>query len=401
MNLKTILAVCSSGRAALVAGAAGLLGASVAPVFADPFLRQTDLVSDVLPAVVNDPSLTNAWGISEGPTTPFWISDNGTGVTTLYNVPGTGSAAVSKVPLTVAIPSGSAATSAPTGQVFNNTASSFKLSNGSKAIFIFDFEDGVISAWGPSLGANAEIEVNNSNPDPTKNAVYKGLAIDNSGGALFATNFRSGMVEMYKTTGPASQFALVASFTDPTVPAGYAPFGAAVLDGKLYVTFALQDAAKHDDVAGLGNGFVDTFDLSGGSMERLISNGELDSPWGLTIAPSSFGSLAGDLLVGNFGNGAINAYNAVTGAFVATLDGLDGSPLAIDGLWGLTVGNNAGGGFSNVLYFTAGPNGESEGLFGSLSVPEPSTWAMMLLGFAGLGFAGYHQRRKLGAAASA
>jgi uncharacterized protein (TIGR03118 family) len=205
---------------------------------------------------------------------------------------------------------------------------------------------------------------------------------------------------MYKSDG-TSQFDLVGSFTDPTVPAGYAPFGAAVLDGKLYVTFALQDSAKHDDVAGLGNGFVDTFNLTGGSMQRLISGGLLDSPWGLALAPSSFGSLAGDLLVGNFGNGAINAYDPTTGAFEGTLDGLDGNPLAIDGLWGLTVGNNAGGGFSNVLYFTAGPMGESEGLFGSLSVPEPSTWAMMLIGFLGLGFVGYRKTRSAGMASSA
>jgi len=296
------------------------------------------------------------------------------------------------------------ATSAPTGQVFNNTAGSFSLKNGNKALFIFDSEDGVISAWGPSLGTNAEIEVNNSNPDPTLNAVYKGLAIDNMGGTLFATNFRSGMVEMYQTTDATHQFELVGTFTDPTVPAGYAPFGAAVLDGKLYVTFALQDSGKHDDVAGLGNGFVDTFDLTGGSMQRLISGGLLDSPWGLAIAPSSFGTLAGDLLVGNFGNGAINAYNATTGDFVATLDGVNGSPLAIDGLWALMVGNgnDAGGGLSNVLYFTAGPMDESEGLFGSLSVvPEPSTWAMMLVSFLALGFVGYRKTRSAAVASSA
>jgi len=399
MTLKTVLRFGCSGSAALIAGAVTLSCANVYSAIADPLLRQTNLVSDVLPAAINDPNLTNAWGISEGPGTPFWISDNGTGVTTLYNVPGSPNGAVSKVPLTVSIPSGSAATSAPTGQVFNNTAGSFKLQDGStKSLFIFDSEDGVISAWAPSLGTSAQIEVNNSNPDPTKNAVYKGLAIDNSGGTLFATNFRSGMVEMYKSDG-TSQFDLVGTFTDPTVPTGYAPFGASVLDGKLYVTFALQDSAKHDDVPGLGNGFVDAFDLSGGSMQRLVSGGLLDSPWGLALAPASFGSLAGDLLVGNFGNGAINAYNATTGAFVATLDGLDGNPLAIDGLWGLTVGNNAGGGLSNVLYFTAGPMGESEGLFGSLSVPEPSTWAMMIIGFVALGFAGYWRTQRMAAVA--
>jgi len=217
MNLKTALIVSRNAPLAFIAGAMGILAPAV-PVSADPLLRQTDLVSDVLPAQINDPSLTNAWGISEGPSTPFWISDNGTGVTTLYNVPGSPSGAVSKVPLTVTIPSGSLATSAPTGQVFNNTAGSFKLQDGStKSLFIFDSEDGVISAWAPTLGTSAEIEVSNSNPDPTKNAVYKGLAIDNSGGTLFATNFRSGMVEMYKSDS-TSQFDLVGTFTDRLRP---------------------------------------------------------------------------------------------------------------------------------------------------------------------------------------
>jgi uncharacterized protein (TIGR03118 family) len=345
--------------------------------------------------VINDPNLTNAWGISEGPATPIWINDNGTGIATLYSVPGA-STPVSNIPLNVSIP-----ISSPTGQVFNNTASGFNLKNGIKSLFIFDSEDGVISAWNLGLGTNAEIEVNNSNPDPTKNAVYKGLAIDNAGGSLFATNFRSGLVEMHKSTSPATQFDMVASFTDPTLPAGYAPFGAAVLDGKLYVTFALQDSAKHDDMAGAGHGFVDTFDLSGGSMQRLISGGALNSPWGLAIAPSSFGSLAGDLLVGNFGDGMINAFKT-DGTFVGALDGLDGDPLVIDGLWGLMFGNDAGGGFSNTLYFTAGPVGESEGLFGALSVvPEPSTWAMMLIGFAALAFAGYRRAQKIAAPATA
>jgi uncharacterized protein (TIGR03118 family) len=289
---------------------------------------------------------------------------------------------------------------APTGQVFNNTASGFHLQNGSKSLFIFDSEDDVISAWNLGLRTNAEIEVNNSNSNPSLNAVYKGLAIDNAGGSLFATNFRSGMVEMYQSDAK-SQFDLVTSFTDPTLPAGYAPFGAAVLDGKLYVTFALQDSAKHDDMAGAGNGFVDTFDLSGGSMQRLISNGALNSPWGLAIAPSSFGSLAGDLLVGNFGDGMINVYKT-DGTFVGALDGLDGDPLVIDGLWALMFGNDAGGGFSNTLYFTAGPAHESEGLFGALSVvPEPSTWAMMLIGFAALAFAGYRRAQKIAAPATA
>jgi uncharacterized protein (TIGR03118 family) len=177
------------------------------------------------------------------------------------------------------------------------------------------------------------------------------------------------------------------------LPAGYAPFNDKVFGSDLYVTYAVQDAAKHDDVAGAGNGIVDVFNVDGAFERRLIDNGplsKLDSPWGMEMAPSSFGQFAGDLLVGNFGDGKINAYNATTGAFIGTLNGANGNPLVIDGLWALTIGNGANGGSLNSLYFTAGPNGEGDGLFGSLTVaPEPSTWAMMLLGFAGLGFAGY------------
>jgi uncharacterized protein (TIGR03118 family) len=233
--------------------------------------------------------------------------------------------------------------------------------------------------------------VDNGNTDSSKNAVYKGLAIDDAGGSLFATNFRFNQVEMYN-----SSWGLVKTFTDPTLPPGYAPFGIRELNGELFVTFALQDPAMHDDVGGPGHGFVDVFNLSGGGMTRLISGGKLDSPWGLAIAPSSFGSFGGDLLVGNFGDGMINAYDPNTGAFIGTLDGTNGMPLTIDGLWGLTFGNgSAGGGSLNALYFSSGPTGEKDGLFGALTaVPEPSTWAMLLLGFGVLGFAGCRASRK-------
>jgi uncharacterized protein (TIGR03118 family) len=374
-----------------------ILGAFVAsPIagtaYADVF-DQTNLVSDgSVPAQVTDPNLINPWGISQSPTSPFWVSDNGTGLATIYRVTG-GTASIA--PLVVTIPPGSGVgTSAPTGQVFNGFSSGFDLTNGNgnPAVFLFDSEDGVISGW--NGGTSATIAVNNS----TSGAVYKGLAIDDSSGTLFAANFNSGKVEMYN-----SGFGLVKSFTDTSLPAGYAPFDVKVIGSQLYVTFALQNGAKHDDVAGPGNGYVDVFDLSGNFVKRLVSNGALNSPWGLQIAPSSFGQFAGDLLVGNFGDGRINAYNAITGTFVGTLDGSDGKPLEITDLWGLTVGNGApGGGSPNTLYFTSGVMAENDGLFGTLSaVPEPSTWAMMLFGFASLAFAGYRRGRKRNAARAA
>ena len=372
MGVKTVATSYQFILMASFAGA-GLCAASATPASATEF-QKTNLVSDIPGlAKFTDPDLVNAWGISEGPSTPFWISDNGTGVSTLYAVPGS-TPPVTKQGLTVTIPGAVTGTkSAPTGQVFNNTLTGFDLGVAGKPLFLFDSEDGAISGWNPSLGTTAAIAVNNS----ASGAVYKGLAIDNSGGNLYAANFNSGRIEKYD-----SSFTQVKTFTDPTLPAGYAPFDAKVIkdingNGVLYVTFALQDPDKHDDVAGLGNGFVDVFNLDGtldmsfGVNGRLISGGVLNSPWGLQIAPSSFGSFAGDLLVGNFGNGMINAFDPTTGAFAGTLDGTNGQPLSIDGLWALTVGNGAAGGSLNALYFTAGPNGESDGLFGSLTaVPE-------------------------------
>ena len=398
MNVSRLLTSCGAVLIASVSGA-GLWGSSVVPASASE-LQQTNLVSNVVvpanPAKLIDSNLVNAWGIAEGPSTPFWIPDNGAGLATIYSVPPT-NASVTKAGFSVIVPPAAGATmSNPTGQVFNGFAGGFKLSDGSPATFLFDSEDGAISGWNPALGfgpgaVNGRIAVNNGNKD----AVYKGLAIDDAGGSLYAANFHSGEIEMYN-----SSFGLVKTFTDPTLPAGYAPFDVKVMNGELYVTFALQDSAMHDDVAGPGHGFVDVFDLSGGGMKRLISGGALDSPWGLAIAPSSFGSFGGDLLVGNFGDGMINAYDPTTGALIGALDGTDGKPLTIDGLWGLTFGNgSAGGGSLNALYFTAGPNGESDGLFGSLTaVPEPSTWAMLLAGFTALACAGYLRSFKSAAA---
>ena len=390
MNARNLITAC---------GAVLMVSVSVVPATAQLRVDRTNLVSDIPGlAKLTDRDLVNAWGISFGPMTPFWISDNGTGLSTLYSVPPSSPPAVSKVPLTVTIPpTAGGTTSAPTGQVFNGGVGF------GGATFLFDSEDGAISGW--SGGTSAVVD-----KDFGASAVYKGLAISDPGksdAVLYAANFRAGTIEAYDPSfgAPAS---VTGNFTDPSLPAGYAPFNDKVIEvngqNELYVTYAVQDPAKHDDMAGPGLGIVDVFNLDGTFDKRLISNGgALDSPWGLQIAPSSFGSFAGDLLVGNFGNGMINAFNATTGAFVGALDGTDGSPLVIDGLWGLTIGNGSSGppfsgGGLNTIYFTAGPNGESDGLFGSLAVPEPSTWAMLLLGFCGLAMAARRRRSRLAAA---
>lgn len=341
---------------------------------------QTNLTSD-LPGVAQnqDPNLVNPWGIAFSATSPFWVSDNGSGLSTLYN--GAGQA----IPLVVKIPppAGGTSPAAPTGVVFNSTAGF----GGSP--FIFATEDGTISAW--AGGTAATLEVDNS----ASGAVYKGLTLGNNGGSelLYAANFNSGSVDVFN-----SSFAPVTvpgGFSDPGIPAGYAPFDIQNIGGMLYVTYALQDAQKHDDVAGPGHGFVDVFNTAGVLQGRLISQGALNSPWGLALAPATFGPFGGDLLVGNFGDGEIDAYNPTSGAFLGALTDSMGNPLIDQGLWGLAFGNGSNGFSTNGLYFTAGIPGpgevEDHGLFGVIQpTPEPS----LLLPIGLISFAMLVRRRR-------
>jgi uncharacterized protein (TIGR03118 family) len=340
--------------------AAGLLALQALPAHATEF-NVTNLVSDgFVPAVTVDPSLINPWGMSYAPGGPFWVSDNNAGASTLYDGSG------SKVSLTVAIPppTGMTGSGTPTGQVYNPSGG-FKVTSMGKtgaAVFLFATEDGTISGWSPSVDAtNAILAVDNSGTG----AVYKGLAMGTKGTGLviYAANFRGGDVEIYN-----SKFKLLKTFTDATVPAKYAPFNVQNLGGTLYVTFAKQDASKHDSVAGTHFGYVDAFSLDGTFERRIVSRGPLNAPWGLDIAPTGFGSFAGDLLVGNFGDGTINAFDPTTGAFVGQLKGANGKSIVLGDLWGLLTGDGGSGGDPNTVYFTAGLQSEAHGLFGSLSV---------------------------------
>ncbi|GAC1505086.1 MAG: TIGR03118 family protein [Steroidobacteraceae bacterium] len=380
MNYKVPL-LGLRGATLLAIGIFALPG--IAPVNAQTQVAVTNLVSNgAVPAKTIDPNLVNPWGLARSATGPFWVSDNGAGVSTLYNGAG------NKLPLTVTVPPplGSTGTSAPTGIVFNGNAGSFQVTNGLKtgtSAFIFSTEDGTISGWAPSVNSTQAILAADKS-GLGGGAVYKGLAIASTptGNFLYAPDFRNGLVEQFD-----SNFNLIRSFTDPGVAPGYAPFGAQVLDGHLFVTYALQNATKHDDVAGAGNGYVDIFNFDGTLFQRLVSQGaQVNSPWGLDIAPTGFGDAAGKLLVGNFGDGTISIFDLITGNFLGKLLGQDGSPVEIDGLWALMNGNGGSGGDASKVYFTAGINGEADGLFGSLSaVPEPSTWAFMLVGFAAMG----------------
>lgn len=323
---------------------------------------RTNLVSDLPGAHTRDPNLVNAWGISFFPGGPFWVSDNGTGVATLYDGAGT------KVPLTVTIPApkGAGPTSAPTGQVANLT-SGFPVPDGSPnpqpAKFIFATEDGTIAAWNGS-GYNVTLAVLVVDHSAAK-AVYKGLAFgtNENGNFLFATNFFSGKIEVFdknfKSVGLAAS-----AFRDPLLPAGYAPFGIANIGGDLFVTYAKQDAAKHDDVAGPGHGFVDVFDTSGRLLRRFAVRGHLDSPWGVAFAPIGFGKFGGTVLIGNFGDGRINVFG-LQGAFLGQLGPTAKTTFTIPGLWALTFGGGAKSS-PDTLFFSAGPGDEKHGLFGSI-----------------------------------
>src|SRR5581483_1903141 len=322
-------------------------------------------------APTTDPNLANPWGIAFSPTSPFWISDNHTGLATVY----TGNGTIRPLVVTIPPPAGGSPPAAPTGIAFNG-GSGFM---GDR--FVFATEDGTISGW--QSGTSATLRASSSG------AVYKGLAIANNGTGdfLYAANFSAGRIDVFNSSyQPVS---LSGNFSDPDIPAGFAPFDIKTIGGKLYVTYALQDAAKEDDVPGPGNGFVNIFDANGHLEQRLIvgdstgHTGPLNSPWGLALAPAGFGAFGGDLLVGNFGDGRINAFNGTTGSFVGTVAPAHGGPLVNTGLWALSFGNGGMGGDPNALYFTAGIPGpgavEDHGLFGKITaVPEPAT--LLLIG---------------------
>lgn len=359
------------GRACSIVG----LGLTLALPAAATTFTVTNLVTDdqsVNAAQITDPHLLNAWGISYSPTGPFWVSSNEAGLSVLYQVdPLTN--ATSKLGLEVTIPGAGNVT----GQVFNPGVAS---GNFNGDAFLFVSEDGTISGWRGALGTNAEVL------EPASADSYKGAAIALIGNDayLYSTNFSEGKIEVLK--GNAASPDLSGAFIDPGIPSGFAPFNVQNLGGTLYVTYALRDPVTGDDVAGPGNGFVSAFDLQGNFLGRVASDGALNSPWGLARAPASFGQFAGDLLVGNFGDGRINVFDSGNN-FIGQLLGAGGIPLAIDGLWGLIPGNGGSAGNPQSIYFSAGPGDEEHGLFGVLAVPEPASMALVALGIAMLGVA--------------
>jgi uncharacterized protein (TIGR03118 family) len=321
-----------------------------------------NLTSDIPDlADYTDPNLKGAWGISESSKSPFWIADAATGLSTLYESNG------SVISLVVTIPpsKAGAASGTPTGTVYNGTQG-FAVATGEPAAFIFATLDGTISGWNSTVNkTEAVVTVDMS----SSGAIFTGLAIATSGSNtyLYAANFSAGTIDVFDSN--YKPVTLPNAFVDSKLPAGYAPFNIQALGSSLYVAYAQQNTGKDFSVAGAGLGYVDVYDTSGNLLQQLIAGGNLNAPWGLAIAPAGFGDFANDLLVGNFGDGAINAYNPTTGAWLATLNDVYGTPIVVPGLWALQAGNGGSGGDINAVYFTAGipgSDGLPHGLLGRL-----------------------------------
>jgi uncharacterized protein (TIGR03118 family) len=339
----------------------------------------TPLVSDTgAHSAFTDPNLVNGWGLVFNPTGAVWLADNGSGKSTLYL--GTGA----PLPLVVTVPaapSSGSVSGTPTGIAYNGstefvvsktvpaTATSPSTTLSGPAVFLYGTEDGIIAGWAPTVDlANARLAVD----DSAAHAVYKGIAIAGNGTTfvLYAADFHNRRVAVFD--GAFKPLVKPGAFEDGDLPADYAPFGIANINGDIYVTYARQDAARHDELDGAGAGFVDVYDADGKLISRLVTRGALNAPWGMALAPASFGRFGGALLVGNFGDGAINAYDPRTGRHLGKLRDAKGHALAIDGLWGLAFGNGVDAQPADTLFYAAGPGGEAHGAYGAIRAMRPA-----------------------------
>jgi uncharacterized protein (TIGR03118 family) len=335
--------------------------AAVTPTIASAFATRSLVADNGSGAEHADARLVNAWGIAFNPTGFVWVANNGSASSTLYDGNG--------VPQTLvaAIPPGNAGTSSPTGIVFNSGTSFQVIQNGVSggSAFIFASENGTLSGWSPAVNrTNAIVAVDTG----AGGAAYKGLAIASFSGAsyLYAADFRNGRIDVYDSNW--NSVTLPGGFTDPSLPPGYAPFGIQAIGGRIYVAYAQRATGSTEEIKGAGRGIVDVFDAGGTLVRRLVTGGSLNAPWGLAMAPANFGGASNMLLVANFGDGKINAYNADTGAFAGTLARSGGAPIVIDGLWGIAFGNGVNNQPTNTLFYTAGPGDEAHGVYGRIDL---------------------------------
>jgi uncharacterized protein (TIGR03118 family) len=388
MASSTLGVICVVAVAACGGGGGSGVSSSTSTTSDPPAtasFADTALVADnstvVATVTTIDANLQNPWGIAVAPGLPFWIADNNSNLSTLYSGTGqietgtiTGSNAVG-----ITIPSSAAGVqSNPTGQVYNGSGG-FLISTPKgqeTALFIFDGEGGTITGWAQDSGATAVTAYDDGVANGAQHAVYKGLALGTVNGAtyLYATDLHNNKVDVFDTTF-SKPAAMQGKFIDPTIPTGFVPFGIAAVDGQLYVTYAMQDTAKHDEVTGAGLGYVDVFDLSGNFVSRFASAGALNAPWGIAVAPSGFGSISGDVLIGNFGDGTINIFmpNGSLATYVGHLSVANGGTFTIPGLWGLEFGNGDSDKPLTTLFYTAGFADQTDGVFGSIAPSAASS----------------------------
>src|SRR6201996_7068898 len=333
----------------------------------------TVLVSDgAVPAAHTDPNLKNGWGVAFNPNGFAWVADNATNVATLYDGNG--------VPQTlfVSIPNGMKEPANPTGMIFNGPGDSTTSQNGKPGVaaFVFSGEGGTITAWSPAVAPTAALL---EYDDGDGGAVYKGLALaaDNGNNFLYATDFHNNKIDVFDKT--FAKVAMPGGFRDPSLPAGFAPFGIQAIGSRLFVTYAQQDPDAHDDVAGAGLGFVDVFDTEGNFKQRFASGGVLNAPWGITQAPSNFGPLSNAILIGNFGDGMIHAFDQSSGLLMGTLNTANGAAFVQPGLWGIAFGNGLDNQPVNTLFFAAGPNDEANGVYGRIDVQTTTSSSMPMM----------------------
>jgi uncharacterized protein (TIGR03118 family) len=359
--MKSLGTTLRAAAAGLVMTGIAACGGSSHNIEAQRF-KISVLVSDgAVPAPHTDPNLKNGWGLAFNPTAFAWVADNGTQKATLYDGNGVPQS------LVVSIPGGSNGDSDPTGIVFNGSTD-FVVTQGSTsgpAAFIFAGEGGTITAWAPKVALTNAFVVHD---DGAGGAVYKGLAMASNGGAnfLYATDFHNAKIDVFDKN--FAKVAMSGGFVDPQMPPGFAPFGIQAIGAKLFVTYAKQDDAKHDDVKGAGLGMIDVFDTSGHLMQRFASGGALNAPWGVALAPGNFSLFSNAIIVGNFGDGMLNAFDPITGMSLGQLTQKNGNPIVQPGLWGIAFGNGVDSQPTNTLFFAAGPNGEADGAYGRIDV---------------------------------